>query len=331
MTGRLDRSGRIWIPFFLTALFRAGGLAVAALALLPRFGVPGLPDDPLLLAALAAAAVSALAVRAAARRGWLAPDGSAMAASLLLPAAALALAMQRTGLLQSPFVLLLGALVAAAALALAPLPNFLLLSGVCLLETFTVVATAQGLLPAADAEAPFALLLIEAGLLGLLGYIVNGLAWHLRAQQEELVAVGHRDRSTGALRDSSFRARLAGFLEQAKSGGDGVALLLFDLPGGEALLAEAAIVLHEAVRGTDLAGRVGDARLAAAVRLPSAAAGPRLAARLASRLRALGVRDLRVGAAYLAATEVTPDGAGAALRLWTEAERVLAAGRVSVG
>jgi GGDEF domain-containing protein len=331
MTGRLDRSRRIWIPFFLTALFRAAGLGVAALALLPRFGVDGLPEDPLLLAALAAAAVSALAVRGAARRTWFAPDGTAMAACLLAPAAAMALAMQRTGLLESPFVLLLAALVVASALALAPLPNFLLLSGVALIQTFVVVGTAQGLLPAAGPETPVALLGIEVGLLGILGYVVNGLAWQLRAQQEELVAIGHRDRSTGALRDSSFRARLAGFLEQARGSGEGVALLLFDLPGGEAMLSEAAVVLHEGVRGTDLAGRVGDARLAAAVRLPAAAAGARLAARLASRLRALGIRDLRVGAAFLSADEVTPDGAGAALRLWMESERVLAAGRVSVG
>jgi GGDEF domain-containing protein len=145
------------------------------------------------------------------------------------------------------------------------------------------------------------------------------------------VAVGHRDRSTGALRDSSFRARLAGFLEQARGSGEGVALLLFDLPDGEGLLAEAAIVLHEAVRGSDLAGRVGDARLAVAVRLPSAAAGPRLAARLASRLRALGVTDLRVGAAFVGPGDVTPDGAGAALRLWMESERGLTGGRISVG
>lgn len=331
MMGSRDRSGRIWILFFLTALFRAAGLGVAVLALLPRFGVSGLPDDPLLLAALAAAAGAALAVRGAVRRGWIVTDGLAMAGALLGPAAALALAMQRTGLLESPFVLLLGALVAAAALALAPLPNFLLLSGVALIQTLAVVATAQGLLPAAGPESPGALLGIEVGLLGLLGYVVNGLAWQLRAQQEELVVAGQRDRGTGALRDSSFRARLAGFLEQAKTAGEGVALLLFDLRGGEALLSEAAVVLHEAVRGTDLAGRVGDARLAVAVRLPSAAAGPRLAARLAGQLRALGVRDLRVGAAFLQGSEVSPDGAGAAFRLWTEAERVLSAGRVTVG
>ncbi|MFI5402654.1 MAG: hypothetical protein ACHQ1G_06930, partial [Planctomycetota bacterium] len=207
----------------------------------------------------------------------------------------------------------------------------LLLSGVALIQTFVVIATAEGIRPATGLETPVALLGIELGLLGLLGYVVNGLACQLRAQQEELVAVGHRDRSTGALRDSSFRARLAGFLEQARGSGEGVALLLFDLPGGEALLAEAAVVLHEGVRGSDLAGRVGDARLAAAVRLPAAAAGPKLAARLAGRLRALGIRDLRVGAAFLAGSEVTPDGAGAAFRLWTEAERVLSAGRVSVG
>lgn len=331
MTGRLDRSGRIWIHFFLTALFRGAGLGVLVLALLPRFGVAGLPDDALLLAAFSAAAVSSLAVRAAARRGWIATDGVAMAGCLLAPAASLALAMQRTGLLESPFVLLLAALVAAAALALAPLPNFLFLSGVCLVGTFAVVATADGLLPAAGPEAPVSLLVIELGLLGILGYVVNGLAWQLRAQQEELVAVGHRDRSTGALRDSSFRARLAGFLEQARGGGEGVALLLFDLPGGEGLLAEAAIVLHEAVRGSDLAGRVGDARLAVAVRLPSASAGPRLAARLASRLRSLGVPDLRVGAAFVSANEVTPDGAGAALRLWMECEKGLSHSRITVG
>ncbi len=329
--GRLDRSGRIWILFFLTALFRAAGLGVAALALLPRFGVDGLPDDSLLLAAVAAAAGTALAVRGAVRRGWVEPDGLAMAACLLAPAAALALAMQRTGLLESPFVLLLAALVATAALALAPLANFLLLSGVALIQTFVVVATAEGVLPDAGAEMPVALLGIEVGLLGLLGYVVSGLAWQLRAQQEELVLAGQRDRTTGALRDSSFRARLAGFLENARGSGEGVALLLFDLPGGEALLAEAAVVLHEAVRGTDLAGRVGDARLATAVRLPAAAAGPKLAARLAARLRALGIRDLRVGAAFLSGSEVTPDGAGAAFRLWTEAERVLSAGRVAVG
>jgi len=331
MTGRLDRSGRIWIIFFLTALFRGAGLGVAALALLPRFGIAGLPDDPLLLAAFAAAAVSALAVRAAVRRGLFPTDGTAMAICLLAPTAALVLAMQRTGLVESPFVLLLGALVAASALALAPLPNFLLLSGICLIETVAVVATAEGILPPAGPEAPAALLVIEVGLLGLLGYVVNGLAWQLRAQQEEMVAIGHRDRSTGALRDSSFRARLAGFLEHARGSGEGVALLLFELPGGEGLLAEAAIVLHEAVRGSDLAGRVGDARLAVAVRLPAAGAGPRLAARLASRLRAAGVRDVRIGAAYLSASEVTPDGAGAALRLWMESERGLTGGRVSVG
>jgi GGDEF domain-containing protein len=329
--GRLDRSGRIWIHFFLTALFRGAGLGVLVLALLPTLGAPGRFDDPLLLGAFAAAAGSALAVRAVARRGWIATDGVAMASCLLAPAAALVLAMQRTGLLESPFVLLLAALVAAAALALAPLPNFLLLSGVSLLGTVAVVATAEGVLPATGPDAPVSLLVVELGLLGLLGYVVNGLAWQLRAQQEELVAVGHRDRSTGALRDSSFRARLAGFLEQARGGGEGVALLLFDLPGGEELLAEAAIVLHEVVRGSDLAGRVGDARLAVAVKLPSAAAGPRLAARLAARLRDLGVPDLRVGAAYVSADEVTPDGAGAALRLWMESERGLSHGRVTVG
>jgi GGDEF domain-containing protein len=234
--------------------------------------------------------------------------------------------MQRTGLLLSPFALLLGALVASAALSLAPLPNFLLLAGICLVETLAVVATAQGLLPgAAGSAAPFALLVVQAGLLGLLGYVVNSLAWQLRAQQEELAAAGARDPGTGALHDGPFRARLAGHIEEARDTGEGVALLLFDLPGGEDLLAEAAAVLHEDLRGTDIAGRVAGGRLAAAVRLPSVAAGPRVAARLAARLRAIGVRDPRVGAAFLGANDIAGDPAEAARRLWTEAERVLEA------
>jgi GGDEF domain-containing protein len=327
----MDRSGRDWILFFLTALFRAAGLGVAALALLPRAGVP-LPDDPLLLAALAAAAGAALVQRAAVRRAWIGPDGAPMAVALLVLAATLVLAMQRTGLLQSPLVLLLGALVAGAALALAPLPNFLFLAGVCMLQTLAVVATADGSLPHAPGaeSAPFALLLIEAGLLGLFGYVTNGLAWHLRAQQEELAAVGARDPGTGALHLDLFRARLAALLDEARGGEEGVAFLLFELPGGERFVAEAASVLQEEVRGTDLAGRVGEARLAAALRLPSAGAGPRVAARLASRLRALGVRDLRVGAAFLGPREIPQDASDAARRVWSAAESVLAAGRVSV-
>jgi GGDEF domain-containing protein len=323
----MDRSGRDWILFFLTALFRAAGLGVAALALLPRAGVRGLPEDPLLLSAIAAAAAAALLVRAAARRGWVAPDGAALAVALLLPAAALTLAMQRTGLLASPLVLLLAALVVAGALSLAPLPNFLLLAGVCLLQTCAVLVTAEGLLPPASSEAPFSLLLIEAGFLGILGYVVNGLASSLRAQQEELAAVGARDPDTGALRAGLFRARLADLLDEARGAGEGVALLFFDVPGGEGLLAEAAAVLQEGVRGSDLAGRVGDARLAAAVKLPAAGAGPRVAARLAGHLRAVGIRDLRVGAAFVGGEEIPPLGAEAALGIWAEAERVLESAR----
>ena len=48
----MERSGRSLSAFFLTALFRAAGLAVITLPLLPHVGVTAIAPDPVLLGAL---------------------------------------------------------------------------------------------------------------------------------------------------------------------------------------------------------------------------------------------------------------------------------------
>ncbi|MHC4548907.1 MAG: GGDEF domain-containing protein [Planctomycetota bacterium] len=317
--------------FFLTALFRAAGLAVVVLPLLPYAGIELLRPDALLLGALLVLALAAALVRSRVRRGVMTSRSPAMAAALLVLAAALIVCIQRTGGLESPLVLLLGILVAAGALTLSPLANFFTLSGVCLLHTVAVIATAEGLVPAGletdAAPVRSTLLLIELGFLGLVGFVVNALAWHLRVQQEELACRDLRDPETGTLRRSFFHARLVGLLEDLHGCHKGVGLILLDLGDAE-LLRETGDLLLETVRGDDLAGRVGTHLFAAAIVTKSEEAGPRVARRLVERLGALGAEDVVAGVAYADAEAVAGDAIECARDLCAQAEERLQTERV---
>ncbi|MHC4134657.1 MAG: GGDEF domain-containing protein [Planctomycetota bacterium] len=289
------------------------------LPLLPYAGVTVLRPDPVLIVALLGLTLTAALTRILVRRGVIDSRGPAMAAALLLLAAALILCMQRTGGLFSPLVLLLGVLVTVSALLLSPLANLFAISGVCLLETLAVTATAQGHLPPglAPPAAPSTLLLIELGFLGLAGFVVNALAWHLRVQQTELACRDLRDPETGTLRRSFFHARLVGLLEDARERGSGVGLILLDVPRAE-LLHQAGDLLLETVRGDDLAGRVGTSLFAVALVTKKAHAVPRIARRLVARL---GSEDVRAAFAYTERPEGEP--VECASKLCADAERKL--------
>ena len=315
----MERSGRSLSVFFLTALFRAAGLAVITLPLLPHMGVTALRPDPVLIGALVALTLGAAVTRSLVRRGVIDSRGPAMAAALLVLAAALIVCAQRTGGLFSPLVLLIGVLVTASALLLSPLANFFAISGVCLLQTLSVTATTQGHLAPGTSPpaAPSTLLLIELGFLGLAGFVVNALAWHLRAQQTELAGRDLRDPETGTLRRSFFHARLVGLLEDARERGSGVGLILLDVPRAE-LLHETGELLLETVRGDDLAGRVGTSLFAVAIVTKQPDAAPRVARRLVARL---GSEDVRASYAYAKRPE--GDAMECASKLCEEAERKL--------
>ena len=315
----MERSGRSLSVFFLTALFRAAGLAVITLPLLPYVGVTALRPDPVLIGALIGLTLGAALTRGLVRRGVIDSRGPAMATALLVLAAALIVCTQRTGGLYSPLVLLLGVLVTASALLLSPLANFFAVSGVCLLQTLAVIATAQGHLPPgmSPPTAPSTLLLIELGFLGLAGFVVNALAWHLRVQQNELAGRDLRDPETGTLRRSFFHARLVGLIEDARERGNGVGLILLDVPRAE-MLHHAGELLLETVRGDDLAGRVGTSLFAVAIVTKKDDAAARVARRLVARM---GSEDVRAAFAYTARPEGDP--VECASKLCAEAERKL--------
>ena len=298
----MERSGLSLSVFFLTALFRAAGLAVVTLPLLPYVGVTVLRPDPVLIAALLGLTLTAALTRILVRRGVIDSHGPAMTGALLLLAAALILCMHRTGGLLSPLVLLLGVLVTVSALLLTPLANFFAIAGVCLLATLSVTGATQGHLGAAPPPAPSTLLLIELGFLGLVGFVINALACHLRVQQTELACRDLRDPETGTLRRSFFHARLVGLLEDARERNSGVGLILLDVPRAD-LRHEAGDLLLETVRGDDLAGRVGTSLFAVALVTRQAHAVPRVARRLVERL---GAEDVRAAFAYTERPEGEP-------------------------
>lgn len=309
----MERSGRSLSTFFLTALFRAAGLAVVTLPLLPY--VTTLKTDPVLIGALLALALTAALTRALVRRGAIDSRGPWMAAALLLLGAALIVCMQRTGGLYSPLVLLLGVLVTVSALVLSPVANFFAISGICLLQTLAVTATGPGWLKGPGA--PSTLLLIELGFLGLAGFVVNALAGHLRLQQTELAGRDLRDPQTGTLRRSFFHARLVGLLEDARARGSGVGLILLDVRSPERIHPAGELLL-DTVRGDDLAGRVGTTLFAVAIVTKQEDAVPRVARRLVSRL---GGGEVRAAFTHTARPEGDPvERAG---ELCAEAERKL--------
>lgn len=308
----MERSGRSLSIFFLTALFRAAGLSVVTLPLLPYLGVTVLRPDPVLVGALLGLTLTAAVTRFLVSRGVIDSRGPLMAAALLLLAAALIVCMQRTGGLFSPLVLLLGVLVTVSALLLSPMANFFAISGVCLLQTLAVIATAPS-------PAPSTLLLIELGFLGLAGFVVNALAGHLRVQQTELASRDLRDPQTGTLRRSFFHARLVGLLEDARERGSGVGLILLDVARDE-LIHQAGDLLLETVRGDDLAGRVGASLFAVALVTKQEDAVPRIARRL---VESLGSDDVRAAFAYTEHPEGEP--VECAAKLCAKAEEKLQA------
>lgn len=311
----MERSGRSLSVFFLTALFRAAGLSVVTLPLLPY--VTALRPDPVLIGALLALTLTAALTRALVRRGTIDSRGPWMAAALLLLGAGLIVCMQRTGGLYSPLVLLLGVLVTVSALVLAPVANFFAIAGICLLQTLAVTVTAPGWM--AGPGAPSTLLLIELGFLGLAGFVVNALAGYLRLQQTELAGRDLRDPQTGTLRRSFFHARLVGLVEDARERGSGIGLILLDVHSPE-LIPQAGEVLLDTVRGDDLAGRVGTALFAVAIVTKREDAVPGVARRLVSRL---GGGEVRAAFTYTAQPEGDPlECAGG---LCAEAERKLQA------
>jgi len=318
----------------LRPLFRAAGLSVVVLACTAAGGVQA---DPVLLAALSLLAVVSLLARALARRHRLDTRGLGITLFHLLLAALLITCIQRTGGLYSPLMILLAVLVAAAALELAPVANFLHLSGICLLTTFMVVATAEGLVPqsalaasmATGAPAPFVLLLIELGMVGLVGFSLNSLSLRMREQREELACRELLDPDTGTLRQSFFKARLVGLLGSLRT--RGVSLVMLDLGLGrtdERMLAEAGALLQEIVRGEDLAGRVGPTHFAAALVTGAADTGERVARRLVAELCRAGCADIRAGVARVEAHEIGDDPVESASDLLAAAEAKLNAERV---
>jgi len=324
----VDRSGRGLAVFFLTALFRAAGLALIAITLLPRLG-RDVPADAFLYAGLLGLAGVSLLARGLVRRARLAAGGPAMAAVLLALTVLLVACIHRTGGLQSPLVVLLGALVAAGAVLLSPVALFFLLGAACLLLTLMVVATAEGRLPGEAPPAPVSLLLIELGLIGLAGFVGSALAGRLRALEDELACRELRDPGTGTLRRSFFHSRLVALLENLRGGRAGVSLLLFDLGAvDERLLTEAGEILQAGVRGDDLAGRVGPARFAVTLLAADPETGPHVARRLVAELQRLGTAEVCAGVAHLDAAAIGPDAVACARDLLAAARTSLDAERV---
>jgi hypothetical protein len=281
-----DPLGRRVALVYLTAQFQAAAIGVLLLALLPWTGFAAWRPDSLLLAALAVAAAISLVMRGLVARGTMEPSGAAMTAGLLVLAATLSLGIHRTGGLLSPLVLLDGALAVAAGMLLTPLANFFLLSGLCLLHTVVAMAGVEA--APAPTEAPFALLVIELGLIVLAGVVVNVTAGRLRSLQHDLAAHDLRDPATGLLRAGLFKARLLGLLEAARARGEGVGLLLVE--AAPAAVARSAARLEECVRGEDLVGRIGENRFAVALPVATADVALRVAQRIARSLVAPGTR-----------------------------------------
>lgn len=321
MGGAQDRSARALAVLFLTAQFRAAGLAVVAMPLLPLLGAPVARPDGLLMTALALLAVACAGVRALVNRDLIRVRGLGMTLALLLLAAVLTVCIQRTGGLLSPLVLLLGTVAVTGALTLTPLAHFQLISGICMLCTLMVIGTTEGVFPADPAPvgfaAPFTLLVVELGLVALVGFLVNYLAWRLREQQAELTLRDIRDAQTGALRRSFFHAGLVALLDQAREGGaEGVTLLVVDLGDvGDEAIHEAGAILRDSIRGDDVVGRVAHARFAVAM----ATMRHEGARRLLDRLRPLN-RELEAGVAQLAVADLKRDTVESARKLYAEAE-----------
>jgi hypothetical protein len=140
----------------------------------------------------------------------------------------------------------------------------------------------------APTEAPFALLVIELGLIVLAGVVVNVTAGRLRSLQHDLAVHDLRDPATGLLRAGLFKARLLGLLEAARARGEGVGLLLVE--AAPAAVARSAARLEECVRGEDLVGRIGENRFAVALPVATADVALRVAQRIARSLAAPGTR-----------------------------------------
>lgn len=316
MSGMTDPFGRRVALVYLTAQFQAAALGILLLPLLPWTGLAAWGPDPLLLAALGVAAAVALAMRGLVARGTMEPSGGAMTAGLLVLAAVLSFGIHRTGGLLSPLVLLAGALAVAAGALLTPLANFFLLSGLCLLHTLVAMAGVEA--AAAPVEAPFALLVIELGLLVMAGVVVNATAGRLRALSHDLGVHDLRDPATGHLRAGLFKARLLGLLDGARRRGEGIGLLLVEAP--PAAIARTAARLEECVRSDDLVGRIGETRFAVALPVASAEAALRVAQRIAHALAAPGTR---AGVAFRA-LDAGEEPVDAARALFVDAEDRLA-------
>ncbi len=176
---------RLPADLFLTALFRAAGLAVLVFALAPLAGVD-LSRDALLLAALAVVATLSILARALLRRDAVEYRAGVVALLLTGIAVGVTVCIQRTGGLSSPLIVVLGGVALAGALLLPPLLHFVTLSAICLAQTFMVVAAADGTWPARGPRVPepFALLVVELGLMVLAASAVSTLV----SQQQRMPA-----------------------------------------------------------------------------------------------------------------------------------------------
>jgi GGDEF domain-containing protein len=289
------------------ALSRGALLALVALLAL-GLALPAGPREPLLASGLATLSLLSLLWARLLRGRRLRLHGPGMVAAVLLLGAATVLCMVPTGGGRSPLVLVLATVVGVAGLTLSPLGNLVAMSALCLLHSSAALA---------HPSAPHARdLLVQLGLLGLMGFVVNLLACRLREQRAELFGLAMRDPLTGALRRSFFRARLVALLEDAQRDGRGVSLVLLDLGSGP--VEEAGDALRDAVRGDDLVGRVGERTFAVAAAAPGAR-GPAIAERVAKRMRPIA--ESRIGLAQLVTVEGDP--IALAGRLFSEAEAAL--------
>jgi diguanylate cyclase (GGDEF)-like protein len=112
----------------------------------------------------------------------------------------------------------------------------------------------------------------------------------------ELAHQARHDQLTGLLHHQAFVSELELELERARRYDHGVALVFFDLdrfkeindtlghPEGDRVLRTVAQALHNSLRGSDLAGRMGGDELTAYLVEADAEAGPRLLDRLQDRL-----------------------------------------------
>lgn len=299
---------RVAVAYF-RALGRGGLLGLATLPAL-GWAVSGDPrPDPLLASGLATVSLLSLLLGSLLRRRRLRLEGPGMAAAVLVLAGAATLCMLPTGGVRSPLVLLLATVVGLGGLTLAPLGGFLAMSGISLLLGIVAISDPQG--------PPVRDLVVQLGLLGLFGFVVNLLACRLREQRAELVGLAMRDPLSGALRSSFFRARLVALVEDAKRRERGVDVVLLDLGTAAAdRLRDAGAAVLDAVRADDLVGRVGETALAVALETDGPTLGPRVAERLARKLRPIA--EPRV--AHARAAEPSGDPIDVARALLAEAE-----------